>query len=108
MPRWSTVMQGNSAQYGNRNMTAVRNSFLDEDQIKAKQREATGQSGLNEAHGEQKWMFCTEWVRWVKFRSQESTLYCELFASTNHSPGERQGYKARGDRVRPQQTLKIL
>lgn len=47
-------MQGNSAQYGNRNMTAVRNSFLDEDQIKAKQREATGQSGLNEAHGEQK------------------------------------------------------
>ena len=47
-------MQGNSAQYGNRSITAVRNGFVDEDQIKAKQWEATGQSRLNEAHGEQK------------------------------------------------------
>lgn len=53
-------MQGNSAQCGNRSMTAVRNGFLDEDPIKAKQRKATGQSGLNEAHGVQKGMFCAE------------------------------------------------
>lgn len=56
MPGSSTIMQGNSAQYGNRSMTAIRNGFLDEDQIKAKQRKATGQSELNEAHGAQKWM----------------------------------------------------
>lgn len=60
MPGWSTSMQGNSAQYGNRSITAVRNGFVDEDQIKAKQWEATGQSRLNEAHGEQKWMYCAE------------------------------------------------
>lgn len=41
MPGLSTIMQGHSAQQGNRHMTAVR---------EARQRKATGQSGLNEAH----------------------------------------------------------